>query len=204
MSSRAPPCLIITVCSHFKSPLAMYLLHLRRRALFNSEVLLVMSCTCCTWCQPCDVFSDLCYFPSTLSDYIELHCTALRSDYIPHLHSDYIVKRSQVKSCFAASCLHLAFKFSALGFLKLYLWWIFLFVFFFQFVFEIKLHPIEWALMSYWRLQFYGLVALVGCRQLWSVCCPEPETRGVYVAVLKFQLLLMIVFRFVFVPAMLC
>ena len=87
MSSRAPPCLIITVCSHFKSPLAMYLLHLRRCALYNSEVLLVMSCTCCTWCQPCDVFSDLCYFPSTLSDYIELHCTALRSDYIQHLHS---------------------------------------------------------------------------------------------------------------------
>ena len=80
----------------------------------------IMSCTCCAWCQPCDVFSDLCYFPSTLSDYIELHCTALRSDYIPHLHSDYIVKRSQVKSCFAASCLHLAFKFSALGFLTVF------------------------------------------------------------------------------------
>ena len=120
VSSRAPPCLIITVCSHFKSPLAMYLLHLRRRALYNSEVLLVMSCTCCTWCQPCDVFSDLCYFPSTLSDYIELYCTALRSNYIPHLHSDYIVKRSQVKSCFAASCLHLAFKFSVLGFLTVF------------------------------------------------------------------------------------
>ena len=71
------------------------------------------------------------------SDYIVLQCTSLSSDYVPHLHSDYIVKRSQVKSCFAASCLHLAFKFSALGFLTVFV--LNFFVFFFQFVFEIKL-----------------------------------------------------------------
>ena len=71
MSSRAPLCLIITVCSHFKSPLAMYLLHLRRWARYNSEVWLVMPCTYCTGRQPWDVFSDLCYFPWLV---FRLHC----------------------------------------------------------------------------------------------------------------------------------
>ena len=173
MSSRAPLCLIITVCSHFKSPLAMYLLHLRRCAMYNSEVWLVMSsCTYCTWCQPCDVFSDLCYFPWLV---FRLHCITLhfiafrlRSTLAFRLHCKTI--SSEVMLCCLLSSLGL--QVPALGFLKLYLCYSF-------FVLSICVWnqiTFESDLMSCWWLHFYGLVALIGCRQLWSVCCPE--TRG--------------------------
>ena len=170
----------------------MYLLHLRRCALFNSEVLLVnhvLYLLCLVPTMWCVFWPLLLPFHIVRLLWITLYYIAfgLHSTLAFRLHCKTI--SGEVMLC----CL-----LSSLG-LQVFSTWILncicgkFFVFFSICVWNQI--TFESDLMSCWWLQFYGLVALIGLL---------PWDPGVYVAVLKFQLLLIIVFRFVFVPATLC
>ena len=117
--------------------------------------------------------TSVCYFPWLV---FRLHCITvhfiafrLRSTLAFRLHCKTI--SGEVMLC----CL-----LSSLG-LQVFSTWILncICVKFFRVFFSICVwnqSTIESDLMSCWWLHFYGLVALIGCRELWSVCCPE--TRG--------------------------